>query len=222
MRGTDQSHVRYRSIECAVLNNRMCVLINRIAVPFNGMCDTDQSNVLYRSIECAVPINRMSTYLRLQYFARGVQSSMKQLRLALKGKAGAQLKTEENKIKVVALRITSNINTLIKDLMHNPPSYKSNIVLSWKPIQKQGVATSPETAKKRPHITPITFESDKKVAAGGKKSRGTPYSPPGGKYSNKAGRAPTGGDANYGNWGSSNYGNYNRNKGRGRNRGRFY
>lgn len=51
---------------------------------------------------------------RLQYFARGVQSSMKQLRLALKGKAGAQLKTEENKIKVVALRITSNINTLIK------------------------------------------------------------------------------------------------------------
>ncbi|PIK37761.1 putative apoptosis inhibitor 5 [Apostichopus japonicus] len=106
--------------------------------------------------------------IRLQYFARGVQSSMKQLRLALKGKAGAQLKTEENKIKVVALRITSNINTLIKDLMHNPPSYKSNIVLSWKPIQKQGVATSPETAKKRPHITPITFESDKKVAAGGR------------------------------------------------------
>ncbi|KAJ8024219.1 Apoptosis inhibitor 5-like [Holothuria leucospilota] len=164
--------------------------------------------------------------IRLQYFARGVQLSMKQLRLALRGKTGNQLKTDENKIKVAALRITSNINTLIKDLMHNPPSYKSSIILSWKPIQKQGASTSPEPAKKRPNITPITFDSDKKTQATSKKARGTPYSPPGGKYSSKAGRAPTGGDANYGNWGSSNYGgsygNYNRNKGRGRNRGRWY
>lgn len=45
---------------------------------------------------------------------------MKQLRLALKGKTGVQLKTDENKIKVVALRITSNINTLIKVMVHVP------------------------------------------------------------------------------------------------------
>lgn len=40
----------------------------------------------------------------------------------------------QNKIKVVALKITSNINTLIKDLFHSPPAYKATITLSWKPV----------------------------------------------------------------------------------------
>lgn len=57
---------------------------------------------------------------------------MKKLQEALRGKTGDELKSEENKLKVVALRTTSNINTLIKDLFHTPPSFKSNIVLSWK------------------------------------------------------------------------------------------
>lgn len=70
---------------------------------------------------------------------------------------------EQNKIKVVALKITNNINVLIKvrwcsththtpthtcfetqlwflcliqDLFHNPPSFKSTVTLSWKPVQK--------------------------------------------------------------------------------------
>jgi len=58
---------------------------------------------------------------------------MKKLREALHGKTPEELKTEENKIKVVALKTTSNINTLIKDLFHTPPSFKSRICLSWKP-----------------------------------------------------------------------------------------
>ncbi|PSN40191.1 Apoptosis inhibitor 5 [Blattella germanica] len=70
---------------------------------------------------------------RLQYFARGIQGYIKKLREALQGKTAEELKTEENKIKVVALKTTSNINTLIKDLFHSPPSYKSVISLSWKP-----------------------------------------------------------------------------------------
>ncbi|KAE8606264.1 hypothetical protein XENTR_v10010651 [Xenopus tropicalis] len=74
--------------------------------------------------------------IRLQYFARGLQVYIRQLRLALQGKSGDALKTEENKIKVVALKITNNINVLIKDLFHNPPSYKSTVTLSWKPVQK--------------------------------------------------------------------------------------
>ena len=40
----------------------------------------------------------------------------------------------QNKFKVVALKVTSNINGLIKDLFHNPPSYKCIVNLSWKPI----------------------------------------------------------------------------------------
>ena len=35
---------------------------------------------------------------------------------------------------MVALKVTSNINGLIKDLFHNPPSYKCVINLSWRPI----------------------------------------------------------------------------------------
>ncbi|EDO32347.1 predicted protein [Nematostella vectensis] len=52
--------------------------------------------------------------LRLQYFAQGCQMYIKQLRVALQGKAGAALQEKENKIKVVALRTTSNINIIIK------------------------------------------------------------------------------------------------------------
>ena len=39
---------------------------------------------------------------------------MKQLRLALQGKSGTDLKSEENKLKLVALKVTTTINTLIK------------------------------------------------------------------------------------------------------------
>lgn len=39
---------------------------------------------------------------------------IKQLRLSLQGKTGPALQEDENKIKIVALRTTSNINALIK------------------------------------------------------------------------------------------------------------
>ncbi|KAJ7416909.1 Apoptosis inhibitor 5 [Willisornis vidua] len=103
--------------------------------------------------------------IRLQYFARGLQGYIRQLRLALQGKTGEALKTEENKIKVVALKITNNINVLIKDLFHIPPSYKSTVTLSWKPVQKadaRGVmlcfcfllSVKKEQVKIRPQVHP--------------------------------------------------------------------
>ncbi|XP_071809643.1 apoptosis inhibitor 5-like [Asterias amurensis] len=167
--------------------------------------------------------------VRLQYFARGTQLYVKQLRIALQGKVGDEMKKEENKLKVVALRVTNNINTLIKDLFRNPPSYKSSIVLSWKPIQKQ--PTSPEPSplgQKRSNITPITFTNDptpaKKSNVGAQKKAHTPramYQPPSGKYSNKAGAAPSDPEygAGYGGAGRGQRGNQWRG-GRGRGRGR--
>lgn len=121
---------------------------------------------------------------RLQYFARGIQGYIKKLREALQGKASDELKTDENKIKVVALKTTSNINTLIKDLFHSPPSYKSIISLSWKPTAGSA-KDGPSTGQKR--HTPITFSSD---SSGNKhpktdKSQREIYQPPSGKYSNK-------------------------------------
>lgn len=122
--------------------------------------------------------------LRLQYFARGVQIYIKQLRQALEGKTGDALKTDENKIKVVALKITSNINALIKDLFHNPPSYKTPIIPSWKPfVKKTPEPKAAEAGQKR------TTSTESNGASGKKQSRKdvTLYSPPGGKFSERAG-----------------------------------
>lgn len=130
--------------------------------------------------------------LRLQYFARGVQLYIKQLRATLQGKSGDLLKTEQNKIQVVALKITNNINVLIKDLFHNPPAYKANVSLSFRPVAA-AKAAGPEAAagagQKRAGITPISLDglpaSKKPVdQSGGQKL----YSPPQGKFSDQAGK----------------------------------
>uniref|UniRef100_A0A2K6SPN1 Apoptosis inhibitor 5 n=1 Tax=Saimiri boliviensis boliviensis TaxID=39432 RepID=A0A2K6SPN1_SAIBB len=115
--------------------------------------------------------------IRLQYFARGLQVYIRQLRLALQGKTGEALKTEENKIKVVALKITNNINVLIKDLFHIPPSYKSTVTLSWKPVQKV------EIGQKRASEDTTSGSPPKKSSAGPKRDARQIYNPPSGKYS---------------------------------------
>lgn len=128
--------------------------------------------------------------LRLQYLARGVQLYIKQLRMALQGKTGEALKSEEDKIKIVALRTTNNINTLIKDLFRNPPSYKASVTLSFKPLGSKATGAANSGAAKRPGITPITFQSGDETTKA-KKGRGTEipiYSPPAGKFSEKAGQ----------------------------------
>lgn len=157
--------------------------------------------------------------LRLQYFARGVQVYIKQLRQALQGKTGDVLKTDENKIKVVALKITSNINTLIKDLFHNPPSYKAILTLSWKPLVRQPQTTTQTTdassaAAGQKRITPITFGSGDKSAKKVSKQDRSLYSPPSGKFSQRAGafKEMTGNAQGFG----------GRGRGRGGRRGRGY
>lgn len=80
--------------------------------------------------------------LRLQYFARGIQGYIKKLREATSRVSEEELKSEENQLKIVALKTTDNINTLIKDLFHSPPSFKSLIHLSWKsPVSSKRVCT---------------------------------------------------------------------------------
>uniref|UniRef100_A0A665X4A3 Apoptosis inhibitor 5 n=1 Tax=Echeneis naucrates TaxID=173247 RepID=A0A665X4A3_ECHNA len=129
--------------------------------------------------------------IRLQYFARGLQVYIRQLRVALQGKTGDALKTEENKIKVVALKITNNINVLIKDLFHNPPSYKSTVTLSWKPVQKtEAVAPKRLAAEElgsggstKKQISPLPRRDARQI-----------YNPPSGKYSASIGNFTYGED----------------------------
>ncbi|XP_013778518.1 apoptosis inhibitor 5-like [Limulus polyphemus] len=128
--------------------------------------------------------------LRLQYLAQGIQGYIKKLRAALQGKKEEELKTDENKLKVVALKTTSNINTLIRDLFHSPPSFKSTVTLSWKvpSITTTKNLESNTSGKKRPERTPINFDENPKQAkkaAPVNKGEREMYAPPSGKYSTK-------------------------------------
>ncbi|XP_014213934.1 apoptosis inhibitor 5 [Copidosoma floridanum] len=150
--------------------------------------------------------------LRLQYFARGIQGYIKKLREAINGKSEEELKTKENQIKVIALKTTNNINTLIKDLFHTPPSFKSVIHPSWKTIVSKEKKSDKITIGQKRH-TPITFGNGNSITSSNSNNSNNHasnkrmkvdsvrnnkiYTPPSGKYSSNI---------------SSNYGN---------NRGRF-
>jgi hypothetical protein len=151
---------------------------------------------------------------RLQYLARGTQGYIKKLQEAVKGKSQEELKSEENQIKVTALKTTSNINTLIRDLFHSPPSYKAIIQLSWvtpktkniiaitKDDKKTDVIANQQTTGTKRHA-PITFENGgkavgEKPAKHARTSNGSQlYSPPSGKYSNKIRQGGGGGGGQF-------------------------
>ncbi|KAG1652481.1 Apoptosis inhibitor 5 [Nymphon striatum] len=130
--------------------------------------------------------------LRLQYFARHVQGYMKEIRESIQKKKGDDLKSDEYKLKAMALKTTTNINTLIRDLFHNPPSYKSSIVLSWKtPTVKSSPGPLKESPKlmKRANKTPITFTDDSEPVKKFNRSQNREiYIPPSGKYSQNVSR----------------------------------
>lgn len=124
---------------------------------------------------------------RLQYLARGTQGYIKKLQEAVKGKTTDEMKSEENQIKVTALKTTSNISTLIRDLFHTPPSFKSVIHLSWVVQKTKGESKTPT----KRHAA-ITFDENgkSKDSKGPKQSRNSSgtqkvYTPPSGKYSAK-------------------------------------
>jgi hypothetical protein len=43
----------------------------------------------------------------------------------------------KDKVRRIALKVTTNIDSLIKDFFHNPPSYKTSITASWKSSEVQ-------------------------------------------------------------------------------------
>lgn len=66
---------------------------------------------------------------RLMYFSRGVQGCNRALNNLDKDKTYTP---EEIKAQQISPKLFSNINTLIKDLFYQPPTYKCNVVLSFK------------------------------------------------------------------------------------------
>lgn len=127
-------------------------------------------------------------------------SYVKKLQEDVKGKNPSDPKTEEEKLKIIGLKTTSNIQTLIRDLFHSPPSFKSVVRLSWvTPKPRNTIKVAPtEAAEEKLTATatkrhaPITFSNGKSDDSRGpkqaKSSNGQQmYSPPGGKFSSKFG-----------------------------------
>jgi len=98
---------------------------------------------------------------RLQYFGRMVQAYIKQLKASLQAAGSAKLEESDNKLKMVVLKTCNNIYTLVKDFLHSPPSYKSNVLVSWK-SKASPLASSNESVeekRKRAGITPISLDN---------------------------------------------------------------
>jgi hypothetical protein len=121
--------------------------------------------------------------LRLGYFARGTQNYIKELRSAVTNTAVTIKENEENKVRRVAIKITTNIDCLIKDLFHNPPSYKSTVNLSWKQVEASPLATTKRS------LSHSNIENNSENGHNKKATRGV-YAPPTGKYSTNSPAAP--------------------------------
>jgi len=122
---------------------------------------------------------------RLQYFARSVQGYIKKLRefLANTPKMTSSA-SEDIHVKSTALRCTLNIQVLIRDLFHSPPSYKAKIVVSW---TKQKSEYRVEAGRKRHSISfaPDTRKASRRGPSSSSIGGSSIYKPPTGRYSSK-------------------------------------
>jgi len=130
---------------------------------------------------------------RMQYFALGIQGYIRKLREFLASKSATELNTEENKLKATALKSVTNINSLIKDLFHCPPSYKTKIIVSWKPqseekagLKRKSITFDDRTEKKTPEGASGSKKKFVKTPIRAIGNKGV-YQPPQGKYSSGLG-----------------------------------
>ena len=83
----------------------------------------------------------------------------------------------QNKMRVMALKTTNNIHLLIKDLFHNPPSYKATILLSWKPIVRILIRLSRALLVLKTKLLTDLFSLQQKSAAANNANGSTVTSP---------------------------------------------
>jgi len=130
--------------------------------------------------------------LRLRYLYRGASSYTTQLKAKLNGKTEGDEQDEQKKTRVIAYKICSNVQVMIRDLCRSPPSFKSNVILSWKPTEelkrslseaeggstanKNGVGSNPAAAaaaaaNKRPRPEKQLYRPPSGAQGGGQKNR---------------------------------------------------
>ncbi|UJR30970.1 hypothetical protein I4U23_018482 [Adineta vaga] len=74
--------------------------------------------------------------LRLRYLYRGASSYTTQLKSCLNEKVEGDEQDERKKSRLIAYKICSNVQIMIRDLCRSPPSFKSNVILSWKTTEE--------------------------------------------------------------------------------------
>lgn len=173
---------------------------------------------------------------RLQFLSRNTQGYVKKLQEEIKaGKVSKEPKTDEDKLKVIGLMTTSNIQTLIRELYH--PAYKVVVKLSWVPAKSkhaikidkkeeetEAAAVVSATGTKR--HAPITFSNGNKTAESGGGGSTTPkharyssqtvYTPPSGKFSSRFNSQRGGNNGGGGGGGGRSYNRFNNNRNRNR------
>jgi len=100
----------------------------------------------------------------------------------------------KKKTRLIAYKICSNVQIMIRDLCRSPPSFKSNVILSWKPTEelkrshseadgasttnKNGVGTNPtatnasaNSANKRARPEKQLYRPPSGAQTGGQKNR---------------------------------------------------
>lgn len=105
---------------------------------------------------------------------------LRSLQATLQSKTKAELNAGDNKLRVVALKLTNNLHLLIRDLFKKPPAFKAIVGLSW--ISPN--AGSPGAKR------PLAYEEDVGSAGGKRRGGQEPYRPPRGKFSERAGAPP--------------------------------
>lgn len=83
-----------------------------------------------------------TTRIRLQYLGQAVQHYLRQLKHKRQSKGDACSSNVDEGVCQASIKVCSNIHQMIRDLFHNPPSFKSNVELSWKPSSQQSKQAS--------------------------------------------------------------------------------
>lgn len=163
---------------------------------------------------------------RLQFFALAIQGYIRKLKEFVAGKSKSELASEENQLKLIALRSVNNINALIKDLFHIPPSFKTKIVLSWKheseaaagALKRKSISFQDSNAGSKVSKTggagkTVSAPAGKHYSGAPRKGQTSLYAPPQGKYSKNVGQfaedGSTGGARGGRNRGGGRGGRYN-------------
>ncbi|CAF0933374.1 unnamed protein product [Didymodactylos carnosus] len=117
--------------------------------------------------------------LRLRYFYRGLSNYTNQLKAAIDIKSNTDDQDEQKKSRLIAYKICSNNQALLRDLCRSPPSFKTTVTLSWKPIEELKRSISESDGA---NGNSKDNASNKRVS----RPEQAVYKPPGGKFSNDA------------------------------------